>query len=272
MKSIAVVLWLLLFSPADKKPEPASSCAQILSGAVPPAIEQPKQAMNYRLTTEYTMLNPTGGEAGTHIVTGDYTATADEIRWTSVTTGPAAGHAQPATHAEHQRFAEGVHYSRVDTRKVFTPEFFHDFPATATDERNLTWDQVMFDSFVHNLDKLRLNQPVAAQSGDVDLGGGGQFTNRRIELTWVGIGRRNGEDCVLIHYEALLNHFTVDAKPITVTGRSDYLGDIWVSVRTHQIEYGTLLEEVAGTLTNLPGSPSPQPLHVLRVATLEHLQ
>ena len=47
------------------------------------------------------------------------------------------------------------------------------------------------------------------------------------------------------------------------------MGDIWVSIATRQIEYGTLFEEVAGIIENVPGMPGPQPLHVLRTAKLE---
>jgi hypothetical protein len=230
------------------------------------------EPQHYRLTTEYTMLSLEGEEAGTHVVTGEFTMTPQEIQWTQVTAGPAAGHGKPVTSVEHRAFAEGMRYSRADSTKLFTLEFFRNYPSTATEEKNLIWDELMFDSFVReNLDRLRLNEPVVAKSGDVPLAGTGTFTNRGIELTWIGTGRRHDEDCLLVHYEALLNRFTVNAPPIVVSGRSDYLGDIWVSKRTRQIEYGTLLEEVAGTLSNLPGASGPQPLHVLRIASLEHL-
>ncbi|HEY6252089.1 MAG TPA: hypothetical protein VI685_19195 [Candidatus Angelobacter sp.] len=278
MKMFAAVAVLTLLATGARHAAPPS-CSQLLSGSVPPATVQASGPWKYRLTTEYNILGPQGAEANSHVVTGDFTAMTgdfiakgEELQWTSVTVGQSSGHAQAVNSIEHQKFMEGLHYTRADSQKTTTADFFHDFPQTATDEKNLVWDELMFDSLIrHNLDKLHLNQPLAAESGDVPLAGAGTFTNRRIELTWTGIGQRHGEDCLLVHYEALLNTFSINSGPVTVTGRSDYMGDIWVSIRTHKIEYGTLLEEVAGTLANLPGSSGPQPLHVLRVATLEHL-
>jgi hypothetical protein len=270
MKPLAAV-GILLLLPGQAQNSAPNACAQILMSGIPPAIAHAPQPLKYRLTTEYTVLGPQGAEAGTHVITGDFTSNGSDVRWSTVSVGQSAGHGQPVTSAEHQTYMEGFHYSR-EAQKLTEPEFFRQFPATATEEKNLVWDELMFHSFAANLARLRLNEPVLAKSGDVMLAGSGKFTNRRIELTWTGIGQRNREDCVLIHYEALLNHFNLNAGAMTVSGRSDYFGDIWVSISTHEIEYGTLLEEVAGTLTNATGSPATQPIHVLRVGSLQHLQ
>lgn len=272
MKIFAAVVALLLL-PTGARNNTSQSCSQLLSGGIPPATLTASGPLKYRLTTEYNVLGPEGAEINTHIVTGEFTAKKDEMEWTSVTVGPSNGHGQAANTTEHQKYMEGLHYTRADAQARTTADFFRGFPANAFDERNLVWDEWMFDILIRdNLDKLRLNHPLAAQSGAVPLAGAGTFTNRRIELTWTGIGQRHGEDCFLIHYEALLNSLNVNASPVTVKGRSDYMGDIWVSVRSHNIEYGTLLEEVAGTLTGVPGTNGPQPLHVLRVASLEHVK
>lgn len=271
MKIFAAFFALLLAAGARNTALP--SCSQLLSGNIPPATVQSSGPLKYRLTTEYNILGPQGAEADTHVVTGDFTAKGEELQWTSVTVGQSSGHAQAVKSTEHQKFMEGLHYTHADSEKSTSADFFRDFPQMAIDEKNLVWDELMFDTLIRNhLDKLRLNQPLLAESGDVPLAGSGTFNNRRIELTWTGIGQRHGEECLLVHYEALLNTFSLKTDPVTVTGRSDYMGDIWVSIRTHQIEYATLVEEVAGTLTNIPGSSSPQPMHVLRLLTLEHLQ
>ena len=246
---------------------PAAPCVSVLAGRIPPAVSSHRGPATYHFTTEYTLLGPQGGEAGTHVVTADFHTWADSLRWTRVTVGPSAAHGQAPTSEEHQAYMEGLAYDRA--ANVTADDFFRAFPAMATDERNLVWDELMFHSFVGTLDRLRLNEPVPGPSGDVALGGQGTFTNRQVELTLLGVGRRNGQDCFLIHYVALFNHFTVNAGAIKVSGGSDYLGDIWVSIATRQIEYGTLFEEVAGTIENIPGMPGPQPLHVLRTATLE---
>jgi hypothetical protein len=276
MKIASVLLLFCAVSILMSQKKPASAdgrCDQLLSGSIPAATVEVKEPRNYRLITEYNMLDPNGSEASAHVVTGDLTVLPNEVRWSSVTIGQSGGHDQPVTSLQHRAFMEGFSYKREDTKRAMTPEFFRGFPAEAMDEKNLVWDELMFYSFATaSLDKLRLNHPFVLPSGDVPLAGAGTFNNRRIELTWIGIGRRNGEDCAVIHYEALLNSLTINMNPMTMRARSDYLGDIWVSLRTHQLEYGTLLEEVAGLLTGIPNAPGPQPLHVLRLATLEHQQ
>jgi hypothetical protein len=263
-----LVIGLLMLPSGDHEQRGPASCTTVLAGKIPAAASHRTQPMKYHFSTEYTMLAPEGAETGTHVVSGDFTTSGDSVRWTSVTVGPSAGHGEPATTGEHQIYMEGFAYAR-EAQNLTSSDFFRGFPDAATDERNLVWDELMFHGFVANLDRLRLNEPVVAPSGDVPLAGSGTFTNRRIELTLVGVGRRNGADCFLIHYEALLNTFTITAGVVTVSGRSDYLGDIWVSIRTRQIEYGTLFEEVAGVITHVPGAPGSQPLHVLRTATLQ---
>ena len=62
--------------------------------------------------------------------------------------------------------------------------------------------------------------------------------------------------------------FTIANGGMTLKGRSDYWGTIWVALRTKQIEYGTLYENVMGEMT-LPGQTVPQPLSVMRRGTLE---
>jgi hypothetical protein len=269
MLRLASTLALIAGATASAQRASASEAAwaSLQAGTIPSATENAPTAATYHFVTEYTLLDPQGRQTGSHVVTSEFVATGKSVRWTTVAVGPTAGHGEPVGASEHRAYMEGFEYPR-DGKKITAPGFFAAFPADANDERNLVWDELMFDSFVGELDRLRLNVPVAALSGDVMLAGSGTFTNKRIDLTLVGMGRRNGEDCLLVHYEALLNRFTITAGPATVSGRSDYFGDIWVSIRTRQIEYGTLLEEVAGSVS-MPNA-GPQAMHVLRAATLEH--
>ena len=263
---LALALLLASAAAAQRPQTTESSWRALLSGKIPPAASSSSLPARYHFTTEYTMLGPQGLQTGTHVLTNEFLVTKHRVRWINVTVGSAAGHGEPVKTPEHRAYMEGLEYER-DAEKITAPEFFAAFPVNANDEKNLVWDELMFSSFVGNLDRLRLNEPVEAKSGDVMLAGSGKFTNRRIELTLTGMGHRNGEDCLLIHYEALLNHFTIAAGAASVSGGSDYFGDIWVSIRTRQIEYGTMLEEVVGVVA-VPNS-SPQPLHVLRAAKLE---
>jgi len=251
-----------------------TGCAHAMPSTLPAATSPSSDAaLRYRLRTEYITLDPQGTELGTRVVTGEFTVTSREVQWTRVTVGQAPAHGQPPASEEHRPFAEGIRYPLTGVTNVLTADFFRDYPATANDEKNLIWDELMFDSFArHHLDGLRLNETSVIPSGDVALAGSGTFTNRRIELTWIGLGQRHAERCLLVHYEALLNHFGVRATPVVVSGRSDYAGLLWISQRTRRIEYGTLVEEVAGTVANIPGSAGPQPLHVLRLVTLERLE
>src|SRR5215510_14819637 len=67
-----------------------------------------------------------------------------------------------------------------------------------------------------------LNQPYTIQSQpeDVPLAGTGTFQNRRIELTWFGLSKRNNEMCALIQYHALMNKFTTFMGNMVFQGRS----------------------------------------------------
>jgi hypothetical protein len=254
-----------IVSPAAQR-SPSSPVADLLAGHIPTATSHGSTRARYRFVTEYTTVGPQGGETGTHVIAAEFTAHDKTVQWTTVTVGQTPGHGQPAAAAAHRAYLEGFQYAR-DVSRITSSDFFAAFPPDANDERNLIWDELMFQSFVADLDRLKLNEPVVANSGDVNLAGSGAFNNRRIELTLLGAGRRHGEDCVLVRYEAPLNRFTINASGgVTVSGGSDYSGEVWISVQTRQIEYGTLVEDVAGVVGNIPGAAGPQPLHVLRTA------
>ena len=55
---------------------------------------------------------------------------------------------------------------------------------------------------------------------------------------------------------------------MTLNGRSDYWGQIWISLATRQVEYATLYEFVSGEMT-LPGQTTPQVVSVFRIGTFE---
>ena len=78
--------------------------------------------------------------------------------------------------------------------------------------------------------------------------GVGTFQNHRVVLVWLGDSKRNGQDCALIQYQAFFNPLEINSGPMTLKGRSDYWGEIWVSLATKQIEYATLYENVMGEM------------------------
>jgi hypothetical protein len=150
-------------------------------------------------------------------------------------------------------------------------EFFPGFPEMEVKTKNLVWDMHMIEQFSwDHFGKLELNQPYAIQTQpeDVPLAGAGTFQNRRIELTWVGLSKRNDEICALIQYQAFMNKFTTSMGSMSFQGRSHYWGDIWVSLSDKQIEYATLYEDVLVEF-KLPGQGSKQVMGILRKGTFE---
>jgi len=96
----------------------------------------------------------------------------------------------------------------------------------------------------------------------------GTFHIRDTVLEWMGRSQRNGRDCALIRYQAFFNPLQINSGGMTLQGRSDYWGEIWVALATRQIEYATLYEEVTGEM-KMPGQQPAQVLNVFRIGTFE---
>lgn len=72
----------------------------------------------------------------------------------------------------------------------------------------------------------------------------------------------------MIDYEAFLNPLEIDNGGMSLKARSNYWGQIWVSLATKQIEYGTLNETVVGEM-KLAGQDTTQLINVIRNGTFE---
>jgi hypothetical protein len=168
-------------------------------------------------------------------------------------------------------FMEGFRYHNELLRTI-KPEFFKGFPPTAIFERNLVWDTGMIEMFGQNFfDQLKPNEPYHITSNlETKMPDVGTFQNRDIVLEWIGLSRRNGRDCALIQYQAFFNPLQIVNGSMTLNGRSDYWGQIWVSLDTKQIEYGTLNESVMGEM-KLAGQDTPQIVNIFRSGVLEPL-
>jgi len=225
----------------------------------------------YRFTVDYNMANNRGEVNHRQRVTGEYTRglPTGEVMWKNVSQADANGATEPFGTAQKRDFMEGFRYHN-DLGSTVGPDFFKAFPPTAVFERNLVWDTGMIEMFGQNyFGQLRLNEPFhAISSQDVKMPDVGTFHNRDVVLEWVGRSRRNGQDCALIAYQAFLNPVEIANGGMTLKGRSDYWGQIWVSMSTKQIEYATLYEVVAGEL-KLAGQDSPQIINVFRSGTFE---
>jgi hypothetical protein len=228
----------------------------------------------YRFTVDYHIANRTGEVVHRQRVTGDYTRglAHGEVEWKNVGVAEADGATAPFPPAQKRAFAEGFRYpaGSMDTLKA---DFFKSFPATAVLERNLIWDTSMMEAFGQNyFDRLKLNEPLQTATGqDIDMPGVGTFHTRNIVLEWVGRSQRNGQDCALIDYRAFFNPLQIANGGMTLQGRSDFWGEIWVSLTTKQIEYATIYEEVSGEM-KLPGQDAPQLMSVFRTGTLQPLK
>jgi hypothetical protein len=225
----------------------------------------------YRLTVDYNTANTKGEMVYRQRITGEYTRglAGGEVMWKNVTLADAAGPAASFAAAQKRDFMEGFRY-RNDLGSTMQPDFFKGFPPTAVVERNLVWDTGMIEMFGQNyFDHLKLNEPYHILSNeDTTMPGVGTFHSRDVVLEWVGRSQRNGQDCALIKYQAFFNPVEIVNGGMTLKGRSDYWGEIWVSLATRQIEYATLYEVVVGEM-KLAGQDTPQVVNVFRIAALQ---
>ena len=225
----------------------------------------------YRFTVDYNSANTKGEMTYRQRVAGEYTRGLEggEVEWKNVTRAQAVGATAPFGAAQKSDFMEGFRY-RNDLASTMKPDFFKGFPPTAVFERNLVWDTGMIEMFGQNyFEHLKLNEPYhAITNQDVKMPDVGTFHNRDGVLEWIGSSQRNGQDCALISYQAFFNPLQIVNGGMTLTGRSDYWGEIWVSLETKQIEYATLQEVVIGEM-KLPGQDTTQVIDVFRLGTLE---
>ena len=228
----------------------------------------------YRFTVYYNTANAQGAIVHRQRLSAEYQRglAGGEVRWSNLVSADADGTSGPYVAAPKRDFMEGFQYKN-DLAATLQPDFFKGFPPAAVFERNLVWDTGMIEHFGQDFfAQLTLNKPYHAQSTpeDVNMPGVGIFHNHDVVLEWVGYSKRNGEDCAVISYQAFLNPLEIVNTGMTMKARSDYWGQIWVSLRTKQIEFGTLNENVSGELT-LPGHDKPMPLSVFRSGSLELL-
>jgi hypothetical protein len=225
----------------------------------------------YRFTVEYNVANAKGETSIRQRLTGDYTRglAGGDVMWNNVAQAEAMGPTVPFAAPQKRDFMEGFRYNNALASSM-KPEFFKGFPPTAVMERNLVWDTGMIEYFGQGyFDHLKLNQPYQILSEqDVNMPDVGRFRNHNVVLEWVGRSQRDGQECALIRYEAFLNPLELATGGMSLKGRSEYWGEVWVSLATKQIEYGTVNESVVGEM-KLPGQETTQVMNVFRTATFE---
>jgi hypothetical protein len=231
-------------------------------------------ARTYHFAVDHTVSDTKGQVVQRQRVSADYTRglAGGEAVWKNVTVAESNGPAEITGPGEKREFMEGFRYQSgpaglADSMK---PEFFARFPPSAVFERNLVWDTGMIEMFGQDqFEHLKLNEPYRLLSGQtVNMPGIGTFQNRDVQLTWVGRSQRNAQECAVIEYRAFFNPLAIATGGMTLTGRSHYWGQIWVSTATRQIEYATLQEDVLGEL-KLPGQDATQIINVFRNGVFE---
>ena len=225
----------------------------------------------WHFTCDYYNLDLKGNLSGRQRYAALYTRglPGDVVRWSDVTVAGSKGWSDDFGPPQKQDFMEGFSYPWSKSAGNLSPDFFRGFPPMAMQQRNLVWDTHMLEGFADKLDRLTPNVPYhVPNAGDIDLAGAGTFRHRDLQLVLTGNSKPNGQECAVIDYRAFFN--TIDSKTATfaLVGRSDYWGQIWVSLATKQIEYATLYEEVLGEM-KLPGQEKPVTISVFRIGTFE---
>jgi hypothetical protein len=261
--------------------------AGLLAWAMPNLIGQssPDQAWNlpqgtavrdggprtYRFTVDYDTANTKGEVVYRQRVAGEYMRGLPngDVAWKNVTVADAAGPTAAFPAAQKRDFMEGFRYHN-DHSSPMKPDFFKGFPPTAVVERNLVWDTGMIEMYGQNyFDRLKLNEPYHSMSNeDVPMPDVGTFHVRDTVLEWIGRSQRNGQDCALIRYQSFFNPVEIATGGMTLKGRSDYWGEIWVALATKQVEYATLYEVVVAEMKP-PGQDTTQVVNVFRIGALE---
>ena len=230
---------------------------------------QPTSAPTHRFVVDYYNLHPNGTLVSKQRIVGDYRRNDDgTVEWSNVNIATASALDAPFGLGQQQAYMNGFRY-RASGDLLFKPEFFKDFPATATQAKNLVWDTFMFETFAQQVAKLT-ETPYRLPPSDVPLAGSGTFHNANIELTRAGAFERGGQRLTVVHYEAFFNRLDHDLPGMRLVGRSDYWGDICVLPATTTVERATLFEEVIGEL-RIGSQPNPQIVNVVRRGSFERI-
>lgn len=275
-----MLLAILISSFIEVTPAPPQSAAGARSGwdayltRLPAGLKlRERGPSRYAVSCDYFILDARGNFMRKERISASYTRAlpGGKARWENVRIALASGLDDSFGDGELQSYMEGFTYTLSDSKQMLSKDFFTGFPAGELRTRNLLWDTHMIEGFGWDyFDKLSLNTPYRIQAGpeDVPLAGAGTFRNRNIELTWLGISKRNSAPCALIRYQAFFNTFNVTTAGIDSKGLSHYWGEIWVSLETKQIEHATLNEDVLVEVA-IPGQPSKMLINVFRVGAFQ---
>jgi hypothetical protein len=207
---------------------------------------QENSPQNYQLTVDYYIRDVYGNLTGKMRVTGEYSRAlpGDLARWKNVRFAKPEDPNSPLGQGQLQERMQGFTYK--PSGDVLDPKFFKDIPATAMEIKVLIWDMFSIESLAWNyFDKLKLNEAYHPNPGGqtFQMSGSSSFRNRELKLTWEGVSKMNGETSALLQYESLFNPLDINTPAMQMKGRTNYWGNIWVSLEDKQIEHATLYED-----------------------------
>lgn len=201
----------------------------------------------YLLETDYYDYDLKGNFKGKKRVTGNYTRGLinDSARWNDVYIAEIKHENNPFPNGIKQDYMNGFTYSLSDD--ILSETFFETIPQGNILAKNLIWDATGFEVFAYMCwDSLKLNEEYMAKeiNSEFDIANVGTFENKDIRLTWIGTTQINDETCAIIKLTAMNNPLRLKLENMTMTGRSHYWGEVYVSLEDKQIEYANLKEDV----------------------------
>jgi hypothetical protein len=202
---------------------------------------------NYIMTTDYFDYDLKGNFIRKRRVTGEYTGglDGDSARWNGVYISEAGELKAPFPEGSKLEYMENFTYH--ETEQIIEEDFFEAIPEANMLVKNLIWDVFGFEIFAYSCwDSLKRNEEYHAHNlnSEIELAGEGTFENRDIILTWIGLTELNNEICAIIKYSVMNNPLKIELDNFTMSGRSHYWGEVYVSLTDKQIEYATLSEDV----------------------------
>ena len=213
---------------------------------------------SYRMTTDYYNFDLKGNFLSKQRLAGiiTYGFGEDFAQWREIYYSESKSFDGVFPQGEKQDIMENFRYRQDEG--VLKAEFFESYlPEANPMIMNLIWDALAFDALAYScLDSLVLNREFRAESmnSELKIADIGTFENRDIRVTWIGITKFNNELCAILKYSTMNNPLKLDMEGFSMSGRSHYWGEIYVSLSDMQIEYANLTEDVL-TEINIESPP-----------------
>lgn len=210
---------------------------------------------SYEMITDYYNYDLKSNFLNKERLTGCITYEGDSAQWKDVYHAKSKVLDAVYPQGEKKDFLQGFKYKQDE--KVVTPEFFkNNLPEADPLTMNLIWDALGFDALAYYdyWDSLKLGKEFQAKNMnfEVQIADFGTFENKDIRITWLGITKVGDKICAILKYSVMNNPVNVNFENISMSGRSHYWGEIYVSLSDKQIEQVNLMEDVV-TDTNIKG-------------------